>query len=134
MSLPTGNQVCHTPCPLAGERYSDYVRNVPRNNSHKSSQGGVSKTNHIERQRFFNSLGKTPEYYNVGFESLLQTPYLMNCNRLQDFGSDTCGLYCVYYVMCRYAEMTIKDLVRPFNVRELNTNDMFVKLFMNNNN
>lgn len=81
---------------------------------------------------FFDSLGKTPEYYNVGFETLLQNPYWMNCSRLQDFGSDTCGLYCVYYVMCRYAGMTMKDLVYPFNVRELNINDMIVKTFVNN--
>ena len=42
---------------------------------------------------FFDSLGKTPEYYNVGFETLLQNPYWMNCSRLQDLGSDKCGLY-----------------------------------------
>ena len=71
----------------------------------------------------FDSLGKTPEYYDVGFETLLQNPYWMNCSRLQDFGSDTYGLYCMYYVMCRYAGMTMKDLVHPFNVRELNIND-----------
>ena len=65
---------------------------------------------------FFDSLGKTPEFCNVGFETMLQTPYLMNCNCLQDFGSDTCGLYCVYYVMYRYAGMTMKDLIHPFNV------------------
>ena len=58
---------------------------------------------------FFDFLGKTPEYYNVGFETILQTFYLMNCNRLQSFVSDTCGLYCLYYVMCRYAGMTMKD-------------------------
>ena len=35
---------------------------------------------------FFYSLGKTPEYYDVGFETLLQNSYWMNCSRLQDFG------------------------------------------------
>ena len=70
---------------------------------------------------FFDSLGKTLEYYNVGFETLLQNPYWMNCSRLQDFGSDTCGLDCGLYVMRRYAGITMKDLVHPFNVRELNS-------------
>ena len=33
----------------------------------------------------------------------------------------------MYYVMCRYAGMTMKDLVHPFNVRDLNINDIIVK-------
>ena len=33
---------------------------------------------------FFDSLGKTPGYYN--FEGVLEKPYLTNQNRLQDFG------------------------------------------------
>ena len=61
--------------------------------------------------KLFDSLGNTPEYYNVGFETLLQNPYLMNCSRLQDLGSDPCGLYCAYYLVCRYAGKTMKDLV-----------------------
>lgn len=80
---------------------------------------------------FFDSLGKTPEYYNIGFERVLQEDYLTNCNRLQDFGSDTCGLYCIYYVMCRYAGMTLKDLVNVFSVSDLERNDQFVRAFVN---
>lgn len=80
---------------------------------------------------FFDSLGKTPEYYNVGFERVLRRDYLTNCDRLQDFGSDTCGMYCIYYVMCRYAGMTLKDLVNVFSVSDLEMNDRFVRTFVN---
>lgn len=80
---------------------------------------------------FFDSLGNTPEYYNVGFERVLQKHYLTMCDRLQDFGSNTCGLYCIYYVMCRYAGMTMKDLVKVFSVRDLEMNERFVRTFVN---
>lgn len=80
---------------------------------------------------FFDSLGKTPEYYSVGFERVLQGDYLTISDRLQDFKSDTCGLYCIYYVMCRYAGMTFKDLVKVFSVSELEMNDQFVRTFVN---
>lgn len=78
---------------------------------------------------FFDSLGKTPRHYN--FELELHKPYLTNCNRLQDFGSDTCGLYCIYYVMCRYAGMTMSDIVKVFSVLDLKMNDRFVSAFVN---
>ena len=77
----------------------------------------------------FDSLGKTPEYY--GFGHVLRKPYLTNCNRLQDMGSHTCGLYCIYYVMRRYTQMTMEDLVKGFSVGELEMNDKFVRTFVN---
>ena len=78
---------------------------------------------------FFDSLGKTPDYYN--FEGVLEKPYLTIQNRLQDFGSNTCGLYCIYYVLCRYAGMSMMDLVNVFSVRELELNDRLVRTFVN---
>ena len=41
-SLPAGAQVFQT---LTGECHTDYVRNLPRDSSHKSIQGGVLKVN-----------------------------------------------------------------------------------------
>ena len=78
---------------------------------------------------FFDSLGKTPDYYN--FEGVLEKPYLTIQNRLQDFGSNTCGLYCIYYVLCRYAGMSMMDFVNVFSVRELELNDRLVRTFVN---
>ena len=77
----------------------------------------------LKPDEFFDSLGNTPAYI---FEHVLQKPYLTNCNRLQDFGSNTCGLYYIYYTMCRYAGMIMRDFVNTFSVRELEMNDRFV--------
>ena len=78
---------------------------------------------------FFDSLGKPAEFYD--FEEELHKPYLTNCNRLQEFGSNACGYYCVYFVMCRYAGMALSDIIKVFNVRDLSANDRFVRTFVN---
>lgn len=85
--------------------------------------------NESGHDEFFDSLGNTAEYYNFGH--VLRKPYLRNRNRLQDFGSDTCGQYCIYYVVCRYVGMSLKDIVNTFSVRDLEMNDRFVRTFVN---
>ena len=82
---------------------------------------------------FFDSLGHTPEHYHVGFEQLLQNPYWMICDPIQDTNSDVCGLYCIYYVMNRYLKKTMKDIVAPFNVHNRAWNDKFVVEYVNKN-
>ena len=82
---------------------------------------------------FFDSLGHSPEHYDVDFQRILQRPYWMNCDQLQGSGSNACGLYCVYYVMCRNREMTMNDIVKPFNVRDRTLNDLYVTHFVNKN-
>ena len=75
---------------------------------------------------FFDSLGKTPEHYDAGFENILKKPYLMNTNQIQDSSSDICGLYCIYYVMYRHGGMSFSDLMSVFDVDKLNLNDALV--------
>ena len=51
---------------------------------------------------FFDSLRHMPDYYNVGFEKILNKKYLKNVGQLQQLTSNVCGLYCTYYVIKRY--------------------------------
>ena len=80
---------------------------------------------------YFDSLGKLPEYY--GFQHVLQRRYWMNCDQIQDSKSDVCGLYCVYYVVNRYAGKTMKDMVEPFDINKRTMNDKCVVDFVNKN-
>ena len=82
---------------------------------------------------FFDSLGHSPDHYKAGFEKLLTTNYWMNSDRIQDYGSDSCGFYCVYYVISRRAGLTFKDIVKHFNVHDKTRNDQYVIHYVNNN-
>ena len=83
---------------------------------------------------FFDSLGKNPEYYRVGFEDVLRRPYRMTYDEIQAPNSDTCGEYCVYYIMERFKGMTLDKIVKPFNVNERTKNDNYVLNYINENN
>jgi hypothetical protein len=80
---------------------------------------------------FFDSLGKKPNDYNVGFETVLTNKFWMVCDPIQDTKSDTCGLYCVYYIITKCTGRTIKDIVKPFNVYNRQWNDIYVKNVVN---
>lgn len=78
---------------------------------------------------FFDSLGKPPNYY--GFQHLLDRPYWMNCDQIQDSHSNVCGQYCIFYVMNSDAGKTMKNIVQPFNIHDRTMNDDYVVNFVN---
>jgi hypothetical protein len=52
--------------------------------------------------QFFDSTGHAPDYYHPRFQNLLSnngTSYKFLNVRFQDFGSNTCGHYCVFYAL-----------------------------------
>lgn len=77
---------------------------------------------------FFDSLGNAPEYYSVNFETLLNKPYLLTLDQIQSSNSDKCGLYCIYYVMCRYAGLDMQTMLNVFDVRNKEQNDQLVSV------
>lgn len=85
---------------------------------------------------FFDSLGHSPVFYHKEFEYLLinhspnQPNYLYNSKRLQQFGSNVCGLYCIYYIVLRDRGYSMHDIVNTFTGR-LDVNDELVKNFYN---
>jgi hypothetical protein len=82
---------------------------------------------------FFDSLGRRPSDYNVNFDRFLKNPYWLICNQLQSSNSTVCGHYCVYFVKTRQADMSMQDIVKPFNVNDKNFNDHYVVTFVNKN-
>lgn len=76
---------------------------------------------------FFDSMGNLPEYYDVGFEDVLErTKYFVSTDQIQDSKSDICGLYCIYYVMYRHAGIGMKELLSIFDVFQKKRNDVLV--------
>lgn len=86
---------------------------------------------------FIDSLGHSPEYYQDKFVNFLveQHPsYMLNDNRLQDYGSSTCGYYAIFYGIHRCRGWKMMDIVHLFG-RDLNKNDIkvvdFVHAYLN---
>ena len=75
---------------------------------------------------FFDSMGNAPETYQRHFRNVLilnGPQYNMVRSQLQPDDSDTCGLYCVYYVKMRARGFNMADIVKDFSIDNLNGND-----------
>ena len=81
---------------------------------------------------FFDSVGHHPTFYHEVFEQLLidfGPNYRYNNKRLQNYGSNTCGQYCIYYVMSRIMGYSLHNIVHRFQCSNLQLNDMNVIKF-----
>ena len=79
---------------------------------------------------FFDSEGKTPDFYSQDFVTSLEENYLFNTIPLQG-GSPACGHYCLYYVTHRCRGITMYRIVEQLvGIRERDTYVMeYVKQF-----
>ncbi|CAC5390891.1 unnamed protein product [Mytilus coruscus] len=75
---------------------------------------------------FFDSLGRLPETYQRYFRYVLIVNGPEHCvvgNQIQPDDSDTCGLYCIYYVKLRCRGLEMKDIINNFSSTDLIKND-----------
>ena len=81
----------------------------------------LHKENKIE---FFDPFGFRPEMY-AGI------PYrvdIINDKQVQHFSAQTCGMWTTFFLLQRYREINMRDIVQPFN--DLDSNDVIIaKLF-----
>lgn len=78
---------------------------------------------------FFDSLGKTPDYYTSRIEQYLLRNgkyYKMNIKRLQG-QSDVCANYCILYGYFRCINYSMEDILNIFS-SNLEKNDILVNL------
>jgi hypothetical protein len=64
---------------------------------------------------FFDSLGNAPETYRRRFANVLivNGPRYYYCSaQIQPDGTDTCGLFCMYYFKQRHRGMKLLDIVK----------------------
>ncbi|VDI84252.1 Hypothetical predicted protein [Mytilus galloprovincialis] len=75
---------------------------------------------------FFDSLGRSPEYYHRRFRNVLIAngpQYRFSTTQVQPGSSDMCGLFCVHFVKMRYRNISMEDIVKDFSSRDLMSND-----------
>ena len=74
---------------------------------------------------FFDSLGHHPEHYHPNFRNVLIVngpDYLRNTERLQDYDSPYCGVYCLYYLVYRRLGEDFQSILNRFG-DDYSTND-----------
>ena len=84
---------------------------------------------------FFDSLGKSPETYHGYFKDWIVSSgrgYMRNEWRYQDYGTSTCGEFCIYYGVKRLRGETMRQILLTLDPRNLYYNDIIVSDFVRN--
>ena len=76
----------------------------------------------------FDSLGRKPERRIHNLLMYNNMTYKYNNQRIQNFFSETCGLYCIYYSYYSSRGRMMEDILKDFN-SNLEYNDEIVKKF-----
>jgi hypothetical protein len=77
---------------------------------------------------YFDSLGQQPQPDFVNFLINQGPNYLRNTRRVQDYYSNTCGLYCLFYAYFRCRRYSFQDIMDMFSYN-LKQNEFIVKTF-----
>ncbi|CAC5401443.1 unnamed protein product [Mytilus coruscus] len=110
---------------------SDRPRTLVVNTDNCDQKGSHSVAFHFPASgppEFVDSLGRLPETYQRYFRNVLIVDgpqYCVVSNQIQPDDSDTCGLYCIYYmyVKLRCRGLMMKDIINNFSSTDLTKND-----------
>ena len=81
---------------------------------------------------FFDSLGHSPVHYDLNFQTFLlqiKSSFIYNRDRLQSFGSNTCGLFCLYFLKKRIHNMSYIDILKTFSTNLINNDETVMEEF-----
>ena len=76
----------------------------------------------------FDSQGRKPDNKIHNLLMINNMTYKYNNQRLQNFLTETCGLYCIYYSYYSSKNRNMEDILKDFN-SNLENNDQIVKEF-----
>ena len=83
------------------------------------------------KAELFDSLGEPVHKDFVNYLMLYAGSYVSNPHQFQSSDSNICGLYCLYYLLCKFkACMTLTSISNQFDVNNLLWNDMFISQYM----
>ena len=86
----------------------------------------------VGRPEFFDSLGRGVKYYHTSFENLLVRNgpnYIENKYRLQNYNTNTCGMYCVYFGVRRCNGVSFENILNKFYKERLIQNEYVIEMF-----
>ncbi len=76
---------------------------------------------------YFDSTGREADWNFVHFMTDYTDSYLCLQDRIQNYGTETCGLFCLDYVSARTRGLSFTDYVKEFDVGNLNGNENIVR-------
>ena len=79
---------------------------------------------------FFDPVGRAPEDYLRRFKNVLLVNgprYSYNGHRVQDFKTDTCGYFCLYFAYRRCRGQSMTQIVNTFSDRYFSVNEKTVR-------
>ena len=79
--------------------------------------------------KYFDPLGKMPDSYFQNYLSLQSLSYRYNSKRCQNYGSNICGQYCLFYCYFRSRGYSMEDILNMFEENDLMYNDQLVYYF-----
>ena len=82
---------------------------------------------------FFDSMGRSPEYYNRRFKTVLLkngSNYVANAIRVQSWETTTCGHFCLFYSAHRCRGWSMRRIVHSFDSKHLRVNERVIKRFV----
>ena len=78
----------------------------------------------------YDSYGHKPDYYGPWFTRWLQkhptTTLMWNNRQIQSDTSNTCGLYCLYFLRQRLMGYSMTNIVQRFNFSDARENDRYI--------
>ena len=77
---------------------------------------------------YFDSYGLKPPKIISSYK------YIYNSSQLQSYDTTSCGFYCLYYIYHRNIGLTFYDIIKRFNLVDLEYNQNLIKEFFNNYN
>jgi hypothetical protein len=86
-----------------------------------------------DKVEFFDSLGNTPDYYNINWLKIIANNALeLEINdRIQNYDTNTCGKYCVFYALLRARDWTMEEIVQLFYANDLRKNEEIINKLIN---
>ena len=77
---------------------------------------------------FFNSYGIPPKNeYFLKFIEKDNIYYCYNSVQIQDYNSDVCGQYCIFFLICRFLGIKFDQFINIFDKKNLEQNDQFIE-------
>lgn len=113
-----------------------YIVNTDKSNGIGLHWILISIPNSIAEIEWFDSLGKTPDYYHNNFLKFVtrnyKSSYLTNSYCVQSSNSDKCGYFCMYVADKRCMSNTYANIMKTFNVDNLSENDTLTVNYVHN--
>ena len=78
---------------------------------------------------YFDPLGNIPDKYIANYMMVQSKTFMYNVKRCQNFRSNLCGQYCLFYCYFRSRGYLMQDILSMFNEKDLEYNDQLVYYF-----